>query len=159
MFTGSPEANSGATQDRRAQSSGGKTKKEAGSLPVLPPKIDRQKKPSKKSAAERLFGRSSGDKDKSNTGGGGGATEDGHGEETAEETPPEARVTTGGFHSMPPSVSENNKKNTYDSNSSSNFDSYNKHAAAEGGFNGYSRSLSQPGYAASGPRGPTDKYR
>ena len=81
-------------------------------------------------------------------------------EETAEETPPEARVTTGGFHSMPPSVSENNKKNTYDSNSSSNFDSYNKHAAAEGGFNGYSRSLSQPGYAASGPRGaPTDKYR
>ena len=153
QFTGSPEAK----EERRGQS---KSKKEAGSLPVLPPKIDRQKKPSKKSAAERLFGRSSGgDRDKS-TGGGAAVAEEGPGEEAAEETPPETRVT-GGFHSMPPSVSENNKKNTFDSNSSSNFDSYNKHAAAaEGGFNGYSRSLSQPGYAASGPRGPpTDKYR
>ena len=158
MFTGSPEANPGSGQDKRSQS---KSKKEAGSLPVLPPKIDRQKKPSKKSAAERLFGRSSGDRDKSNGGGGGANNDDGGGGEEAatEDTPPETRVT-GGFHSMPPSVSENNKKNTYDSNSSSNFDSYNKHAAAEGGFNGYSRSLSQPGYAASGPRGPpTDKYR
>ena len=155
MFSGSPEK----PDDRRGQSSGGKSKKEAGSLPVLPPKIDRQKKPSKKSAAERLFGRSSGDRDKSAGVGGAAAPEEGPGEEAVEETPPETRVT-GGFHSMPPSVSENNKKNTFDSNSSSNFDSYNKHAAAEGGFNGYSRSLSQPGYAASGPRGPqTDKYR
>ena len=152
QLTGSPEAK----EERRGQS---KSKKEAGSLPVLPPKIDRQKKPSKKSAAERLFGRSSGDRDKG-TGGGAAVAEEGPGEEAAEETPPETRVN-GGFHSMPPSVSENNKKNTFDSNSSSNFDSYNKHAAAaEGGFNGYSRSLSQPGYAASGPRGPpTDKYR
>merc|ERR1740123_2477191 len=65
QFTGSPEAK----EERRGQS---KSKKEAGSLPVLPPKIDRQKKPSKKSAAERLFGRSSGDRDKSTGGGAAG---------------------------------------------------------------------------------------
>ena len=120
QYTGSPEA--GSASDKRT----GKSKREAGSLPVLPPKIDRQKKPSKNSAAERLFGRSSGDR----SSGGADAAE-------TEDTPPETRVT-GGFHSMPPSVAENNKKNTYDSSSSS-FDSYNKHAA-EGGYNGYSRS-------------------
>ena len=64
QYTGSPEA--GSAPDKRT----GKSKKEAGSLPVLPPKIDRQKKPSKKSAAERLFGRSSGDR---SSGGGRGA--------------------------------------------------------------------------------------
>ena len=46
QYTGSPEA--GSAPDKRT----GKSKKEAGSLPVLPPKIDRQKKSSKKSAAE-----------------------------------------------------------------------------------------------------------
>ena len=128
QYTGSPEA--GSASDKRT----GKSKKEVGSLPVLPPKIDRQKKPSKKSAAERLFGRSSGDR---SSGGAGAGEEPGADAAETEDTPPETRVT-GGFHSMPPSVAENNKKNTYDSNSSS-FDSYNKHAA-EGGYNGYSRS-------------------
>ena len=47
QYTGSPEA--GSASDKRT----GKSKKEVGSLPVLPPKIDRQKKPSKKSAMER----------------------------------------------------------------------------------------------------------
>ena len=46
QYTGSPEA--GSAPDKRT----GKSKKEAGSLPVLPPKIDRQKKSSKWSAAE-----------------------------------------------------------------------------------------------------------
>ena len=128
QYTGSPET--GSAPDKRT----GKSKKEAGSLPVLPPKIDRQKKPSKKSAAERLFGRSSGDR---SSGGAGAGEEPGADAAETEDTAPETRVT-GGFHSMPPSVAENNKKNTYDSNSSS-FDSYNKHAA-EAGYNGYSRS-------------------
>ena len=46
-----------------------KQRKEASSVPVLPPKIDRQKKPSKKSAAERLFGRSSGNNNNNNNSG------------------------------------------------------------------------------------------
>ena len=70
------------------------------------------------------------------------------------------------YHSMPPvsgsnGVSErpaetngsaNNKKNTYDSNSSSNLDSYNKHQESSG-YAGYSRSVSQPaqnGHSGSG---------
>ena len=141
-----------------------KNKKEAagpnGSVPVLPPKIDRQKKPSKKSAAERLFGRSEDKADEESPVGG-----------ESDDSPPENR--NGGFHSMPPiSVAENNKKNTFDSNSSSNFDSYNKHA--ESGYAAYSRSLSQGGatnghasYSGpasgkfSGPPGPPgpDKFR
>merc|ERR1719445_2717233 len=117
----------------------GKNKKDIGSLPVLPPKIDRQKKPSKKSAAERLFGRSSSSNNSNNnainnvTNGKTGKTGDDDSPvngEASDESPPDTRGSTGGFHSMPPSVSENNKKNTFDSNSSSNFDSYNKHAAA-----------------------------
>ena len=68
------------------------------------------------------------------TGAAGAGEEPGADAAETEDTPPETRVT-GGFHSMPPSVAENNKKNTYDSNSSS-FDSYNKHAA-EAGYNGY----------------------
>ena len=115
----------------------GKTKKsEGGPVPVLPPKIDRQKKPSKKSAAERLFG---GGRDREDSSPGD--------EREVEESP--------GYHSMPPAVSASSvserpaetngtvvsKKNTYDSNSSGNFDSYNKH---ESGYAGYSRSLSQP---------------
>ena len=152
--------------DKRSQSqpanvNGGKNKKEIGSLPVLPPKIDRQKKPAKKSAAERLFGRG---------GGGGGHDDDGHvNGDGSDESPPETRVP-GSFHSMPPQVAENNKKNTFDSTSSSNIDSYNKHAAAESGY-AYSRSMSQPagppgtqnGYAATGPNSgkfpANDKYR
>ena len=65
QYTGSPEA--GSASDKRT----GKSKKEVGSLPVLPPKIDRQKKPSKKSATERLFGRSSGDRSSGGAGAGG----------------------------------------------------------------------------------------
>ena len=122
----------------------GKTKKsEGGPVPVLPPKIDRQKKPSKKSAAERLFG------------GGRDREDSSPGEEREVEESP-------GYHSMPPAVSastvserpaETNgtvvgKKNTYDSNSSSNFDSYNKH---ESGYAGYSRSLSQPAQTTTSP--------
>ena len=93
-----------------------------------------------------------------------------------------------GYHSMPPVVSASNgvverqpetggtvvsKKNTYDSNSSGNLDSYNKH---ESGYAGYSRSLSQPGPASTSPYSagqygagnnnkfpptsqPSDKYR
>ena len=133
-------------------SSSSKNKKDIGSLPVLPPKIDRQKKPSKKSAAERLFGRSSSSNNSSSnnnntnnnvTNGKTGDDDSPVNGEASDESPPETRGSTGGFHSMPPSVSENNKKNTFDSNSSSNFDSYNKHAAAESGY-AYSRSLSQP---------------
>ena len=132
-------------------SSSSKNKKDIGSLPVLPPKIDRQKKPSKKSAAERLFGRSSSSNNSNNnnntnnnvTNGKTGDDDSPVNGEASDESPPETRGSTGGFHSMPPSVSENNKKNTFDSNSSSNFDSYNKHAAAESGY-AYSRSLSQP---------------
>lgn len=144
-----------------------KNKKEVGpngTVPVLPPKIDRQKKPSKKSAAERLFGRSD-DKDK-------GDDESPTNGDISDESPPENR--NNGFKSMPP-VTENNKKNTFDSNSSSNFDSYNKHS--EPGY-AYSRSISQPpqngqppngnshGYAgptsgkfAQQPNGGPDKYR
>merc|ERR1719400_1717427 len=123
----------------------GKTKKsEGGPVPVLPPKIDRQKKPSKKSAAERLFG---GGRDREDS-----SPAD---EREVEESP--------GYHSMPPVVSASNgvserqpemngtvvsKKNTYDSNSSSNFDSYNKH---ESGYAGYSRSLSQPAQTTTSP--------
>ena len=134
--------NTDHSPDKRSQSQPAKTK--TGALPVLPPKIDRLKKPSKKSAAERLFGR------------------DERGEEdspVSEESP--VSPAPGGFHSMPPTVTENNKKNTFDSNSSSNFDSYNKHsaAAAESGYSAYSRSMSQPatngGY--SGPN--SGKYR
>ena len=122
----------------------GKTKKsEGGPVPVLPPKIDRQKKPSKKSAAERLFG---GGRDREDSSPGD--------EREVEESP--------GYHSMPPAVSASSvserpaetngtvvsKKNTYDSNSSSNFDSYNKH---ESGYAGYSRSLSQPAQSTTSP--------
>merc|ERR1719458_1930648 len=46
-----------------------------------------------------------------------------------------------GYDSMPPQQ-ESNKKNTYDSNSSGNFDSYNKHSEVPG--YAYSRSISQP---------------
>ena len=131
-------------QEEGGEKRPGKTKKSDGvpgsALPVLPPKIDRQKKPSKKSAAERLFGRDREDSSPAD-------------EREVEESP--------GYHSMPPVVSASNgvterqpetngavvnKKNTYDSNSSSNFDSYNKH---ESGYAGYSRSLSQP--AQNGP--------
>ena len=52
-----------------------KQRKEASSVPVLPPKIDRQKKPSKKSAAERLFGRSSGNNNNNSSGNNNGAAE------------------------------------------------------------------------------------
>ena len=128
-------------QEEGGEKRPGKTKKSEGgpALPVLPPKIDRQKKPSKKSAAERLFGRDREGREDSSPAE----------EREAEETP--------GYHSMPPQVvsassgvseraGESNgavvsKKNTYDSNSSGNFDSYNKH---ESGYAGYSRSLSQP---------------
>ena len=131
-------------QQEETEKRPGKTKKSEGgpggpALPVLPPKIDRQKKPSKKSAAERLFGRDREGREDSSPAE----------EREAEEAP--------GYHSMPPQVvsassgvserpAETNgavvsKKNTYDSNSSGNFDSYNKH---ESGYAGYSRSLSQP---------------
>merc|ERR1719150_2027913 len=55
-----------------------------------------------------------------------------------------------GYDSMPPQ--ESSKKNTYDSNSSGNFDSYNKHNEVPG--YAYSRSISQPPAPAhySGPR-------
>ena len=126
----------------------GKNKKDAagpnGTVPVLPPKIDRQKKPSKKSAAERLFGRSD-DKDK-------GDDESPTNGDISDESPPENRNT--GFSSMPP-VTENNKKNTFDSNSSSNFDSYNKHS--EPGY-AYSRSISQPPQNGHPPNGNSHGY-
>ena len=163
-----------------------KQRKEASSVPVLPPKIDRQKKPSKKSAAERLFGRSSGNNNNNNSSSNGAAeaeeAERQHGDTAPAETaePPHAadtRTSTGGFHSLPAvSAAETSKKNTLESNSSRDYDSYNKHAAAaaqaqhESGYAAYSRSLSQPaqqsGYAATGPSsgkfggGPQgDKYR
>ena len=163
-----------------------KQRKEASSVPVLPPKIDRQKKPSKKSAAERLFGRSSGNNNNNNSSSNGAAeaeeTERQHGDTAPAEAaePPHAadtRTSTGGFHSLPAvSAAETSKKNTLESNSSRDYDSYNKHAAAaaqaqhESGYAAYSRSLSQPaqqsGYAATGPSsgkfggGPQgDKYR
>lgn len=171
-----PNTDTSPPDNKRSQSQppnviNGKNKKESGgasgpngTVPVLPPKIDRQKKPSKKSAAERLFGRSD-DKDK-------GDDESPTNGDISDESPPENRNT--GFNSMPP-VTEINKKNTYDSNSSSNFDSYNKHS--EPGY-AYSRSISQPpqnghppngnshGYAgpssgkyAQQPSGGQDKYR
>ena len=89
----------------------------------------------------------------------------------------DTRAGTGGFHSLPAvSAAETSKKNTLESNSSRDYDSYTKHAAAaaqaqhESGYAAYSRSLSQPaqqsGYAATGPGsgkfggGPQgDKYR
>merc|ERR1719150_1561390 len=136
-----------------------KTKKsEAGPVPVLPPKIDRQKKPSKKSAAERLFGREREREDSS------------PGEEREVEESP-------AYHSMPPVSTSNgvserqtenngtvsNKKNTFDSNSSSNFDSYNKHGESPGyaGTAGYSRSVSQPaqnGHGVSSPYSGPSPY-
>merc|ERR1740137_360725 len=125
----------------------GKNKKEVGpngTVPVLPPKIDRQKKPSKKSAAERLFGRSD-DKDK-------GDDESPTNDDISDESPPETR--NNGFNSMPP-VTENNKKNTFDSNSSSNFDSYNKNS--EPGY-AYSRSISQPPQNGQPPNGNSHGY-
>merc|ERR1719474_247088 len=125
-----------------------RTKKDSGpngTVPVLPPKIDRQKKPSKKSAAERLFGRSD-DKDK------GGDDDSPTNGDISDDSPPENRNT--GFASMPP-VTEINKKNTYDSNSSSNFDSYNKHS--ESGY-AYSRSISQPPQNGHPPNGTSHGY-
>ena len=163
-----------------------KQRKEASSVPVLPPKIDRQKKPSKKSAAERLFGRSSGNNNNNSSSNNGAVeaeeAERQHGDSAPAEAaePPHAadtRTSTGGFHSLPAvSAAETSKKNTLESNSSRDYDSYNKHAAAaaqaqhESGYAAYSRSLSQPaqqsGYAATGPSsgkfggGPQgDKYR
>ena len=163
-----------------------KQRKEASSVPVLPPKIDRQKKPSKKSAAERLFGRSSGNNNNNSSSNNGAVeaeeAERQHGDTAPAEAaePPHAadtRTSTGGFHSLPAvSAAETSKKNTLESNSSRDYDSYNKHAAAaaqaqhESGYAAYSRSLSQPaqqsGYAATGPSsgkfggGPQgDKYR
>ena len=164
-----------------------KQRKEASSVPVLPPKIDRQKKPSKKSAAERLFGRSSGNNNNNSSGNNNGAAETEeverqHGDTApAEPAEPEhaadTRAGTGGFHSLPAvSAAETSKKNTLESNSSRDYDSYTKHAAAaaqaqhESGYAAYSRSLSQPaqqsGYATTGPGsgkfggGPQgDKYR
>merc|ERR1719278_1626799 len=52
----SPPDKRSQSQPATAAAPQGKGKKEVPG-PVLPPKIDRQKKPSKKSAAERLFGR------------------------------------------------------------------------------------------------------
>ena len=124
-----------------------KNKKEVGpngTVPVLPPKIDRQKKPSKKSAAERLFGRGD-DKDK-------GEDESPTNGDISDDSPPENR--NNGFNSMP-TVTENNKKNTFDSNSSSNFDSYNKHS--ESGY-AYSRSISQPPQNGHPPNGTSHGY-
>merc|ERR1719446_1670192 len=98
----------------------------------------------KKIAAERLFGRSD-DKDK-------GDDDSPTNGDISDESPPENRNT--GFASMPP-VTEINKKNTYDSNSSSNFDSYNKHS--EPGY-AYSRSISQPPQNGHPPNGPSHGY-
>ena len=159
-----------------------KQRKEASSVP----KINRQKKPSKKSAAEWLFGCSSGNNNNNSSNNNGAAeaedVERQHGD-TAPAEPAEpahaadTRAGTGGFHSLPAvSAAETSKKNTLESNSSRDYDSYNKHAAAaaqaqhESGYAAYSRSLSQPaqqsGYAATGPGsgkfggGPQgDKYR
>ena len=159
-----------------------KQRKEASSVP----KINRQKKPSKKSAAEWLFGCSSGNNNNNSSNNNGAAeaeeVERQHGDfAPAEPAEPEhaadTRAGTGGFHSLPAvSAAETSKKNTLESNSSRDYDSYNKHAAAaaqaqhESGYAAYSRSLSQPaqqsGYAATGPSsgkfggGPQgDKYR
>ena len=159
-----------------------KQRKEASSVP----KINRQKKPSKKSAAEWLFGCSSGNNNNNSSNNNGAAeaeeVERQHGDfAPADPAEPEhaadTRAGTGGFHSLPAvSAAETSKKNTLESNSSRDYDSYNKHAAAaaqaqhESGYAAYSRSLSQPaqqsGYAATGPSsgkfggGPQgDKYR
>merc|ERR1719422_319831 len=123
----------------------GKGKKEVPG-PVLPPKIDRQKKPSKKSAAERLFGRGSEKEEKRDS------KENSltNGDPAGSDESPGGEKRSHGYESMPPQ--ESSKKNTYDSNSSGNFDSYNKHNEVPG--YAYSRSISQPPAPAhySGPR-------
>merc|ERR1719422_219209 len=123
----------------------GKGKKEVPG-PVLPPKIDRQKKPSKKSAAERLFGRGSEKEEKRDS------KENSltNGDPAGSDESPGGEKRSHGYDSMPPQ--ESSKKNTYDSNSSGNFDSYNKHNEVPG--YAYSRSISQPPAPAhySGPR-------
>lgn len=155
---------SASPPDKRSQSQPpgvvqGKGKKEAPG-PVLPPKIDRQKKPSKKSAAERLFGRGGEKEEKRDSKETGLTNGDPVG---SEESPVEKRSL--GYDSVAPQ--ENGKKNTFDSNSSSNFDSYNKHIGEVPGY-GYNRSISQPpSQHYSGPRsvgaapqnGGGDKFR
>ena len=126
-----------------------------GSVPVLPPKIDRQKKPQRKSAAERLFGRGDrgdrGDKERSE-----------RNSAAAVETPAVVmngevsdNSPIGGYTSLPGEVSTT-PKTAYDSNSSSNYDSYNKHN--EPGYS-YTRTMSQPGQGGGGYSGPASgKY-
>ena len=144
-------ADGASPPDKRSQSQPattvpqGKGKKEVPG-PVLPPKIDRQKKPSKKSAAERLFGRGSEKEEKRDS------KENSltNGDPAGSDESPGGEKRSHGYDSMPPQ--ESSKKNTYDSNSSGNFDSYNKHNEVPG--YAYSRSISQPPAPAhySGPR-------
>lgn len=140
----SPEGNGGV---QKSQGNGGQ--KKGGPVgPVLPPKIDRQKKPSKKSAAERLFGRGSKSEQKAKNDN--QETENklsSNNMDNSKQQPSEQKQTN--FHSMPPITGNGigdgeSKKNTYDSSNSSNFDSYNKHGAGSEPGYAYSRSISQP---------------
>ena len=127
------------SQSQPAAATQGKGKKDAPG-PVLPPKIDRQKKPSKKSAAERLFGRG-GEKEEKRESKENQNVTNGETAVGSDESPVEKR--SNGYDSMGPKQEPASKKNTFDSNSSGNFDSYNKHAGDVPGY-AYSRSISQP---------------
>merc|ERR1740123_1703084 len=122
----SPPDKRSQSQPATAAAPQGKGKKEVPG-PVLPPKIDRQKKPSKKSAAERLFGRG-GEKEEKRDSKENSLT---NGDPAGSDESPSGEKRSHGYDSMPPQQ-ESSKKNTYDSNSSGNFDSYNKHSEVPG---------------------------
>ena len=109
----------GGTTDRygviKHQDGNGEKSKQSSSgskLPSVPPKIDRQKKPSKKSAAERLFG------------------------QRAAQSPPEEKGSPGSATSNGPDphmLSQNNSNsNSYNPHAAENYDSY-KHRGSTGG--------------------------
>jgi len=97
-------------------------KSKSGKLPTVPPKIDRQKKPSKKSAAERLFGQRAAQntptkEDKTNSPAKGGNTS---------ATSSSSNTATNG-----PNLSQNNSNsNSYNPHAAENYDSY-KHRGAD----------------------------
>ena len=87
--------------------------------PVLPPKIDRQKKPSKKSAAERLFG------------------------QRAQHSPPEdpKAAASAGSPGYTGSINTNSNSNSYNPHTPENYDSFSKRGSGEPGYgtSGFSR--------------------
>ena len=120
---------SGGNLDKYGSIGGTETKSKSGKLPSLPPKIDRLKKPSKKSAAERLFG---------------ARAQHSPQEEKAVTTSPTTAVTAAaagspasrdGYGSV-----NNSNSNSYNPHAPENYDSYNKRSSTGSG-------QIEPGYA------------